>query len=167
MWCIYEKVVKIQITVIFDESLYGPCPCMMLFCDEHRNTAPWSSLVTVYVTSTWMNSVQFSVLTDVALDAYINSGVSLFWDIFQIVRVPRELPTSATVHIKCMDWFSSSSFGNNKNLSCSFGFAKTIKGIHIDKLTIFNLSMEKKSSFKTSKKGIPICTCTLKINYML
>lgn len=104
---------------------------MKLFCDEHRNTAPLSSLVTVYVVLTWMHFVQISVLFVVVLDTYTNSDV-LFLNNFQILTVPCGLPTSA-LHIKLIERFSSSSFGNNRNFSGSLALAKTIKGIRSDK----------------------------------
>lgn len=58
----------IQITVVFDDSLLGTGSLLKLFCDEHRNKAPLSSLVTVYVEVTFIRPVHFSVLLFVAFD---------------------------------------------------------------------------------------------------
>lgn len=103
-------------TEIFGESLLAPA--VKLLWDEHRNSAPLSSLVTLKVIV--MVSVQLSVLWFDELE--ISSGVK-YWDIFQILIFLRGLPTLA-LQVKFMDWFSSSSFGVTRNTSGFFALLK-------------------------------------------
>lgn len=69
---------------------------------------------------TSINSVHFPLSFVVASDSCNNTGVSLYWDIFQILIFPNGLPTLA-LHNILIDCFSSSAFGNNWNFSGSFG----------------------------------------------
>lgn len=84
-----------------------------------------------------MNSVQLFVILLVELNVKINSGVSEYWEIFQILIFPRGLPTSA-LQTKLIDWFSSSFSGNAKKFSGNLA---------IKKLTRLNYEIDWQSNY--------------------
>lgn len=103
-----------------------------------------------------MNSVQLFVILLVELIVKINSGVSEYWEIFQILIFPRGLPTSA-LQTKLIDWFSSRFSGNAKNFSGNLAIKKLTRLNYEIDWQSNDLNDEHVQSIETSLNDFYMC----------